>query len=47
MSGVEDFLQSPIEARLEACIKDQLLTVAEHFEIEVSSQWCKDRKGFG
>ena len=41
-SVVEDFLSSPSEELLEQCTKDQLLKIAEHFQIEVLDKKLKD-----
>ena len=34
-SVLEDFVSSPSDELLEQCTKDQLLKIAEHFQIEV------------
>ena len=33
MASVEDFVRSPSEDLLEQCTKEQLLKIAEHFQI--------------
>lgn len=43
MSAVEELVQNLSEDLLDACTKDQLIKVAEHYEIEISSQGRKDR----
>ena len=35
---VEDIISDPSEERLETCTKDQLVAVAEHYGVELSSQ---------
>lgn len=36
-SNVEDFLKEPSEKTLEKCTKEQLLLVAAHYDIELTS----------
>lgn len=42
MSSVEDFLQNPSDGLLDVCTKDELIKLAEHFEIEIPGQARKD-----
>ncbi len=43
MAGVEDFVASPSEDLLNVCTKEQLLKIAEHYEIDVGDKHLKDR----
>ena len=42
MASVEDFVCAPSEALLDQCNRDQLLKIAEHFEISVGDKRLKD-----
>jgi len=42
MASVEDFLSPPSEEGLERCTRDQLLRIADHFDLEVSDRRSKD-----
>lgn len=44
MAGIEDFVASPCEEFLDGCTKDQLLKVAENYDIDLSGLSDK-RKG--
>ncbi|XP_060777490.1 uncharacterized protein LOC132886624 isoform X1 [Neoarius graeffei] len=40
---VKDFIASPSEEILDQCTKDQLLKLAEHYQVEVNGQFAKDK----
>lgn len=42
MATVEDFLSGPSEEGLEHCTRDQLLKIADHFNLEVSDKRSKE-----
>ena len=42
MSQLEDFFKTPSELFLEDCTKDQLLKIADHYEIVISDKRLKD-----
>ena len=39
MAQVEDFLEAPSKLLLEYCTKDQLLKIADHYEIVMLRPW--------
>ncbi len=43
MVSVEDFVTCPSEDLLNVCTKEQLLKIAEHYEIDVGDKHLKDR----
>ncbi len=44
MFTVEEFISSPSEELLDLCTKEQLLKIAEHYDIDVSSNMLKERQ---
>ena len=42
MSDISDFVKAPSEDFLKKCTKEQLLKIAEHFEIDISDRRLKD-----
>ena len=43
MPSVEDFAAAPSHEALDQCSKDQLLKIAEHYELQISSSFAKDK----
>ncbi len=41
-SVVDCFIQAPSETLLEQCTKEQLLKIAEHFNIEIGTNHLKE-----
>jgi hypothetical protein len=41
-SIVEDFFRSPSEALLDSCKKDQLLSIADYFKVQIAATRLKD-----
>lgn len=46
MSDISDFVKAPSEDFLKKCTKEQLLKIAEHFEIDISDRRLKDTKEY-
>ncbi len=44
MSTVEEFITSLSEELLDLCTKEQLLKIAEHYDIDVGSNMLKERQ---
>lgn len=42
MASVEEFLKAPSEEFLERCSRDQLLRIAEHYELDVGDKRIKE-----
>ncbi|CAG5925684.1 unnamed protein product, partial [Menidia menidia] len=42
MAAVDEFLREPSEEGLERCTREQLLKIAEHFQLEVGDKRSKD-----
>lgn len=42
MAEIADFVEAPSEEFLDKCAKEQLLRIAEHYEIEISGNRLKD-----
>ena len=43
MQSVEEFAAAPSHEALDQCSKDQLLKIAEHYELQISSSFAKDK----
>jgi len=43
MPSVEEFAAAPSHEALDQCSKDQLLKIAEHYELQISSSFAKDK----
>lgn len=46
MAEIADFVEAPSEEFLDKCAKEELLRIAEHYEIEISGNRLKDTKKY-